>query len=174
MEAGKGEDWLIKFQTQLRKDLPKHIITHAPQGPYFKKSFYKNGGYVTIHQQVGSTIDFYNIQFYNQGNTEYNTYEGLFIKATGYFDGTSVSEIAKIGVPAKKLVVGKPASRADVMNTGYVESLTLGQWTSKAFDDLKWYAGVMYWQYKSDLNGVEISNSAGHLKELCAESKTCV
>jgi hypothetical protein len=37
MEAGKGEDWLISFQTKLRQLLPNHIITHAPQGPYFKK-----------------------------------------------------------------------------------------------------------------------------------------
>lgn len=36
MEAGTGEDWLIKFQTTLRQRLPNHIITHAPQGPYFK------------------------------------------------------------------------------------------------------------------------------------------
>lgn len=37
MEAGKGEDWIIKFQTELRKQLPNHVITHAPQAPYFKK-----------------------------------------------------------------------------------------------------------------------------------------
>ncbi len=90
MEAGKGEDWLIKFTTRLREGLPNHIITHAPQGPYFKKEFYKNGAYITIHQAVGNMINFYNIQFYNQGNTEYNTYQGLFTQATGYFSGTSV------------------------------------------------------------------------------------
>ena len=53
MEAGKGEDWLIKFTNQLRGDLPNHIISHAPQGPYFCKEFYKNGAYVTVNQQVG-------------------------------------------------------------------------------------------------------------------------
>jgi len=37
MEAGKGEDWLISFQTKLRQLLPNHVISHAPQGPYFKK-----------------------------------------------------------------------------------------------------------------------------------------
>ena len=168
MEAGKGEDWLIKFQNQLRADLPNHIITHAPQGPYFCKEFYKNGGYITIDQQVGSKIDFYNIQFYNQGNTEYNTYESLFIKSVGYFNATSVKEIAARGVPMKKLVVGKPASRADVMNTGYVDSPSLGSWISQAYSELKWYGGVMYWQYKSDLAGNEIINAAGHLRELCA------
>lgn len=70
--------------------LPNHIITHAPQGPYFKDEHYKNGAYMTVHEKVGHTIDFYTVQFYNQGDTQYNTYEELFIKATGTFSGTSV------------------------------------------------------------------------------------
>lgn len=36
MEAGKGEQWLIDFTKKLREILPTHIITHAPQAPYFK------------------------------------------------------------------------------------------------------------------------------------------
>lgn len=74
MEAGTGEGWIIKFQTELRKILPNHIITHAPQAPYFKRTNYKNGAYVTVNKEVGHSIDFYNVQFYNQGDTKYNTY----------------------------------------------------------------------------------------------------
>jgi chitinase len=59
---------------KLRELLPHHIITHAPQAPYFSTEAYKNGGYTKIHQKVGHTINFYNIQFYNQGNTQYNTF----------------------------------------------------------------------------------------------------
>lgn len=70
--------------------LPTHIITHAPQAPYFKKEYYPKGGYVTVNSQVGSLIDFYNVQFYNQGDTRYNTYDELFLRATGFFSGTSV------------------------------------------------------------------------------------
>ena len=44
-----------------------------------------------MDREVGSLIDFYNVQFYNQGNTQYNTYDELFIKANGFFSGTSVS-----------------------------------------------------------------------------------
>jgi hypothetical protein len=33
--AGKGEAWLIELTTVLRSLLPNHIITHAPQAPYF-------------------------------------------------------------------------------------------------------------------------------------------
>ena len=74
MEAGKGEAWLISFTTKLRSLLPNKIISHAPQGPYFKNDYYPKGGYVTINQQVGNMIDFYNVQFYNQGDTQYNSY----------------------------------------------------------------------------------------------------
>ena len=42
---------------------------------------YPHGGYIKVHETVGKYIDFYNMQYYNQGNTEYNTYESLFIKA---------------------------------------------------------------------------------------------
>jgi hypothetical protein len=46
---------------------------------------------MTVDRQVGHTIDFYNVQFYNQGNTEYNSYEKLFIKSGSHFSGTSVA-----------------------------------------------------------------------------------
>ena len=75
-----------------------------------------------MNKKVGQTIDFYNVQFYNQGDTGYDTYEGLFTKAGGWFGGTSVQEMIDRGIPVRKIVVGKPATMADVMNTGYVSS----------------------------------------------------
>ncbi len=89
----------MRFQTQLRNRLPNHIISHAPQAPYFKSEFYKNGAYMTVHQKVGNTIDFYNVQFYNQGNTKYDTYQTLFEQSGSVFSGTSVQEIINRGVP---------------------------------------------------------------------------
>jgi chitinase len=90
MERGEGEQWLIDFTKALRELLPTHVITHAPQAPYFKKEYYKNGGYVTVHKSVGSLINFYNVQFYNQGDSKYDTYDELFINAHGKFSNTSV------------------------------------------------------------------------------------
>lgn len=90
MEAGTGEQWLITFTQRLRAMLPNHIITHAPQAPYFCAERYKNGAYVNIHQQVGHLIDFYNVQFYNQGDNRYDTYETLFVTSGSNFPGTSV------------------------------------------------------------------------------------
>ena len=49
MEAGKGEQWLIDFTIRLRQVLPNHIITHAPQGPYFRSEHYPNNSYIKVH-----------------------------------------------------------------------------------------------------------------------------
>jgi hypothetical protein len=43
-----------------------------------------------VDKKVGQTIDFYAVQFYNQGDTGYDSYDGLFKKAGGWFSGTSV------------------------------------------------------------------------------------
>lgn len=173
MEAGKGEQWLIDFTKKLREILPKHIITHAPQAPYFKKQYYKNGAYVTVNKEVGKLIDFYNVQFYNQGDTKYDTYEALFESSGSFFSGTSVKQIIARGIPAKKIVIGKPVTAADASNTGAVESTDLGSWVSKAYTEFGWFGGVMYWQYISDVGGKSINNAAGHLKEMCAINKDC-
>ena len=42
------------------------------------------------------------------------------------------------------------------MNTGLVSLTDLGTWTTRAFRELGWYAGVMLWQYRSDLSGTGI------------------
>jgi len=63
--------------------------------------------------------------------------------------------------------VGKPILRSDASNTGWVNQTHLGQWSLKAFEELKWYAGIGHWQYPSDLTGQAIVDSAGKLKEKC-------
>ena len=57
--------------------IPDHIVTHCPQAPYFKQEFYKHGAYITVDKAVGDLINFYIIQFYNQGDCKYNTFENL-------------------------------------------------------------------------------------------------
>jgi len=75
MNRGVGEAWLISFTQAVREIIPDHILTHAPQAPYFKGfDYYINGAYVTVDQQVGDLINFYMTQFYNQVDTEYNNY----------------------------------------------------------------------------------------------------
>lgn len=108
---------------------------------------------MTIHNRIGSTIDFYNIQFYNQGDTKYDSYEELFLRATGFFSGTSVQELINRGIPAKKIVVGKPATSADAMNTGYVTPESFGDFWKKFRAEKGIEPQVMFWQLKSDKQG---------------------
>lgn len=76
----------------LRSRLPAAIITHAPQAPYFGGiALYPNNGYLAVEQRVGSMIQFYNVQFYNQGSTPYNTAPSLFNVSGGWAAGTSVN-----------------------------------------------------------------------------------
>lgn len=91
-EAGTGEAWVITLTTVLRSRMPDKIITHAPQAPYFMGTTkYPQDAYNKIHSQVGSDIQFYNVQFYNQGSTSYNSSQGLFNVSGGWAPGTSVN-----------------------------------------------------------------------------------
>ncbi len=65
-------------------------------------------------------IDFYNVQFYNQGETTYDSFEKLFVVSGGHFPGTSVKEICERGVPLNKIVVGKPALQSDAYGSGWM------------------------------------------------------
>lgn len=143
--------------------LPNHLISHAPQAPYFSTTQYRGGGYITVNNQVGSTIDFYNIQFYNQGGTTYDSYDTLFRKSNGWSTGTSVKQIIDSGVPMNKVVVGKPATQNDASNTGTVSTIDLGNWCVRAYQEFNWAAGVMFWQYKSDADGTLMNNAASAL-----------
>lgn len=77
MNGARAVAWIVEFQTELRNLLPwPYIISHAPVAPWFTSAkYYADGSYVAIHQQVGDTIDFYNVQFYNQGVDQYVTCE---------------------------------------------------------------------------------------------------
>ena len=75
--SGPAVAWLCTLTKELRKALPspRYLISHAPQAPYFDL------GYDVVHRNCGSDIDYYNIQFYNQGNY-YVTESGLVDKET--------------------------------------------------------------------------------------------
>jgi len=156
MEAGKGEAWLISITKTLRAALPKsegYIISHAPQAPYFMGApKYPNGGYLTIDKAVGDLIDFYNIQFYNQDTSTYDSYETLFQTANGWATGTAVHELMSKGIPASRILVGKPITSGDGTNTGYVPVNNLASIFSQAKGN-GWNSGFMGWQYIHDSDG---------------------
>ena len=66
-------------------------------------------------------VDLYLIQYYNQGQCSYDSYNLLFINSdVCWTKGTSVKQLIERGIPANKIVVGKPSTENDATNTGYV------------------------------------------------------
>ncbi|KAG2042641.1 glycoside hydrolase family 18 protein [Suillus americanus] len=145
-ENGSAETWLTTFTTALRAKLPQgqYILTHAPVAPWFSTS-YTSGAYLTVNENVGSLIDWYNVQFYNQGTTEYTTCTGLLTESSTTWPGTSLFQIAAAGVALDKLVIGKPATTADASN-GYMSTTLLAQCVDTAYQQ-GWDAGVMVWEF---------------------------
>ncbi|KAK0238913.1 glycoside hydrolase family 18 protein [Armillaria nabsnona] len=164
---GKAEQWLANFTTQLRVTLPKdsYILTHAPVAPWFSPTHYGGGGYLKVHEMVGDMIDWYNVQFYNQGTDEYTTCDGLLNMSSETWNGTALFQIADNGVDLSKLVIGKPATASDASN-GYMDPGTLAtclgtakdQGWGKYFDPIfaehdslsaaeRKDGGAMVWQY---------------------------
>jgi len=162
MNSGAGVNWIINCTTTLRALLPAekgYIITHAPQAPYFMSS-YAQGGYLTIDKQAGYAINWYNVQFYNQGSSDYSTYETLIETSDGWAPETAVLQIGNSGVPLSKIVIGKPVTQAGAVNTGYVDVNTLANIITQAVSQTQWSAGVMGWEYNEDLNGTWIATLA--------------
>mmetsp|Transcript_9519 Transcript_9519/g.10523 ORF Transcript_9519/g.10523 Transcript_9519/m.10523 type:complete len:333 (+) Transcript_9519:291-1289(+) len=158
MNSGAGVQWLIDCTTAIRKVLPvgQYILSHAPQAPYFMgEPKYPKGGYLEVDKQVGHLIDYYNVQFYNQDQSSYDTLESLFINSNGWATNSSIQQMINNGIPGSRIVIGKPVTTGDASNTGWVAASALQgiikqgkqqvpQWTSP---------GVMTWQYSSDKEG---------------------
>ncbi|RPD63333.1 glycoside hydrolase [Lentinus tigrinus ALCF2SS1-7] len=163
---GVGEQWLATFTQTLRSQLPQgqFILTHAPVGPWFQPqaSFCPGGCYLTVDKTVGSLIDWYNIQFYNQspspGYDDCNT----LLNSAG---GSAVFEIQKSGVDINKLVIGKPGGVDDVSEKqrptgGLIDPTTLGTCIQQAVSQ-GWKAGVMSFQFPNS-NTAWISTVKGN------------
>ncbi|KAG5640864.1 hypothetical protein DXG03_006806, partial [Asterophora parasitica] len=122
---GTAEAWIISFTRQLRVQLPAptYIISHAPVAPWFVPNRWPGGGYLGIDKAVGSAIDWYNIQFYNQGQNEYTTCNNLLQTSSNVWPQSAVFQINKNGIPLSKIVIGKPTA-GDASN-GYIDPNTL-------------------------------------------------
>ncbi|KAF8634552.1 hypothetical protein AX17_004142 [Amanita inopinata Kibby_2008] len=144
---GKAEAWLATFTRQLRSRLPQgtYILTHAPVAPWFSPNKFGGGAYSKVHSTVGNLIDWYNVQFYNQGANEYTTCDGLLTMSSDQWPHSALFQIADSGVPLSKLVIGKPASPSDASN-GYMSTSTLAGCIQQAKKQ-GWSAGVSVWEY---------------------------
>ncbi|KAJ3558300.1 hypothetical protein NP233_g11533 [Leucocoprinus birnbaumii] len=144
---GSAENWLISFTKQLRSQLPQgtYILTHAPVAPWFSPNKWGGGGYLKIHQSVGSMIDWYNVQFYNQGVNEYTTCDNLLTTSSNTWPQSSLFQISNNGVPLNKLVIGKPATSGDA-GSGFISTSILATCVQQA-KNKGWNGGVMVWEY---------------------------
>jgi len=158
MTANETVSWVVEVSEAARLILgPSGYITHAPQAPYFgpigSTQYWAGptGGYSGVNQLTKS-IDWYNIQFYNQGTNCYVDFNGLFLSSCSNFPKTSVSEIAATGVNYDMIVIGKPVETTDA-GSGWVAASDLGSWFSQANSQLGWNTGVMGWEWgiQSDL-----------------------
>ncbi|MGK7895180.1 MAG: glycosyl hydrolase family 18 protein [Xenococcus sp. (in: cyanobacteria)] len=141
--------WLAQATLAVKDVYPSAIISHAPQAPYFSPA--QGYGYLELNDYVGDLIDHYNIQFYNQGNEAYDTYEELFLFSDPFYQPeTSVLEIAQNGVPLEKIVIGKPITPSDAYNSGYVLPEDLNEFICQGTYDGLQVGGVMGWQWTSD------------------------
>jgi len=142
--------WVANISNSARNVLGSgKYISHAPQGPYFGPVGSTNtwagvtGGYTGVYYYA-TNIDFFNVQFYNQGPSCYTDYNGLFTSSCSTFPSTSVLEIAKAGIPMEKIVVGKIVNPSDG-GTGWVSATDLHNWFSQARSEIGWNSGVMGW-----------------------------
>ncbi|KAF8532434.1 glycoside hydrolase superfamily [Gautieria morchelliformis] len=144
---GTAVAWIETYMTTLRKTLPvgQFIVSHAPLAPHFSAEFLK-GPYLQIDQKIGSLIDFYNVQFYNDGYDVYTDCAGLLTQSPASFPKSSLFEIAASGVSLNKLLIGKPVIDPDASN-GYITPQVLGQCVQQAVSK-KWAGGIMGWQFR--------------------------
>ncbi|KAF8510805.1 glycoside hydrolase [Hysterangium stoloniferum] len=142
-EDGTAENWIIDFTKQLRSQLPQgeYILSHAPVAPWFAPDIWGGGGYMKVHQEVGSMIDW----FYNQN--DYTSCADLLTESSSTWPETSLFEIAANGVPLNKLVIGKPGAPDDAAD-GYMDPATLAGCLKQA-KEKDWNGGAMSWEFPS-------------------------
>lgn len=159
--GGPAIAWLCTLSTTLRALLPAsqgYTISHAPQPPYFAL------GYTHVEQQCGDSIDWYNIQYYNQGDELYTNYTSLVVKTEFYaesscvepWDGSLTDLVVRQGIPEEKIVVGKIITPADG-NNGWVDVTDLASIFKMALTPFPALRGAMAWQWGSDDQGIWIA-----------------
>merc|ERR1712173_322688 len=102
-------------------------------------------GYTEVLASPENVIDFVNIQFYNQGAGEYESYTSLFITDSGWLAESAVAEIISNGVAPEMVVVGKPIGPTGFASNGYVTAQNLQQWACEFKSSHTEIGGFMNW-----------------------------
>jgi len=146
---GSFQTFLIDCTNAARSILgDSSLISHAPQAPYLGQWAGPTLGYVAVLEHT--SIDFLNIQFYNQGPGEYTTYENLMINEgeDSWLAGSAVKEMIDSGVPVGKIVIGKPIGPTGYANNGYVPPIQLKEFACRFKTEFGLEVnGFMTWMY---------------------------
>mmetsp|Transcript_10953 Transcript_10953/g.21740 ORF Transcript_10953/g.21740 Transcript_10953/m.21740 type:complete len:1383 (+) Transcript_10953:208-4356(+) len=157
---GNAIDWFAQCSIHARAKFAssgvtdkKYFISHAPQAPYLGAWACGGAtvgclfGYVEVYKRAQGAIDWLNIQYYNQGQGVYTTYDDLFVEGNHAISlKSAVQEINNNGLPYSAIVVGKPISLSDASN-GHVSPEVLSGYVAKANAELGWNGGVMFWMW---------------------------
>jgi chitinase len=125
----------------------EYIVTHAPIAPWLTDdtTVYPSGAYHAVAESVGGVVDWWNIQFYNQGS-DYTTCDEILTQSNSDYPHTSIFEINQYSnVPLSNLLIGKPAAAADA-STGYLDPNTLAGCLQQG-QSAGWNGGAMFWEY---------------------------
>ena len=139
--------WLSRATLAARTICPDLTLSHAPQAQYFSP---EADLYGRVHEQVGDLIDFYNIQYFDHGETLYDTYRQLFLSAGPKHRGTAIAQLCKTGIPLHKLIIGKPIAHKGYPHSGYVPAEMLAAMLEEAAEQGLAPGGVMGWQWLED------------------------
>jgi len=101
-----------------------------------------------------------NMMMFNEGSASdanYMTYNDIFIQNTfddpyysNFGQGSSVKEVAALGVDSSKLAVIKPVTPYETtVTSGYINPITLGNWGCQAQDDFGFAGGFVAWTWNS-------------------------
>jgi chitinase len=141
-----GVTFLIALTDGLARALqPGHIITHAPQPPYFDGP---EAPYTQIHGIAGDRITWFNCQFYNNPG-----YDEPANKLTWYDNIAQTIAAAGGREGAPRLLVGAPVVQSAANDDG--AWLSPGDFVSEVITPLQeeWgetFGGVMGWNFELD------------------------
>jgi len=132
----------------------QRYITSAPQAPYACVKNTPNswpgptGGYYKVYQDSADNWDWFNIQFYNQGQN-YNTYRKIFIESGQDFPASSINQLYNDGkgIPYEKMVYGTYIfdGEGSIHRPGEVHKLFT---TAVADPDLNWTPSISVWSFE--------------------------
>ena len=143
------------------------IITHTVMPFFFTRATNRGNGvivpnYLDVERIVGGLINWYNIEYYSQGNAEtgvycYSTSTGLSTNSSfdcPFYPGSSVQEITLAGVESSKIVIGKPFIQDDV--SSHLDPIRQGGgYVSGGIGPLilnNSYGGIMGWKWHGNTN----------------------